>query len=181
MGHRLLSALVILCMASVQGQENAQTRLSAGLTECYQDANLFDRENRLPVTMNMLIEIIRKAEDSPEVRNDINLMTTSLIHRFRQDGIERAPGVFNSATILPFSPSGHQFTKHRILLTRLLPGNAQSFPNATLTAQERVSFFICRLNPTVRRKIHIRESDFFNYVCDAMSLRNLCILQYFSF
>ena len=83
-------------------------------------------------------QLIRKVEDSPDYTGDIRQLSMQLVHRFRQDGIERAANVPSSPTIIPFSPSGFQFSKHRLVLSRLLQGNAISFPNATLTTQERV-------------------------------------------
>lgn len=134
----LVAALLATIPCYVWAQENAQTRIANSLVECYQDSLVFERDNRLPMTSQMLIELIRKVEDSNEFTGDIRQLAVQMVHRFRQDGIERAPGVFSSPTIIPFSPSGFQFSKHRILLSRLLQGNAISFPNATLTTQERV-------------------------------------------
>lgn len=134
-----LATNILLLGYPVAGQENAQTRIANSLVECYDDNFIFERDNRLPMTTNMLIELVRKVEDSNEFTGDIRQLAIQLVHRFRQDGIERAPGVFSSPSIIPFSPSGFQFSKHRIILSRLLQGNAISFPNATLTTQERVS------------------------------------------
>lgn len=131
--------LAVLSISAVTGQENAQTRIPHSLMECYEDALVFERDNRLPMTTNILIELIRKIEDSNDFTGDIRTLAVQLVHRFRQDGIERAPGVSTSPFIVPFSPSGFQFSKHRLLLSRLIQGNAVSFPNATLTIQERVS------------------------------------------
>lgn len=86
----------------------------------------------------MLIEIIRKVEDTPGINLDMRQMALALTHRFRLDGIERAPGAINPG-VTPFSPSGFQFSKHRLILSRLLPGNAINFPNGTLTTAEQVS------------------------------------------
>lgn len=44
----------------------------------------------------------------------------------------------NQHDILQYSTSGFNFPKHRVLLTRLIPGNANQFPNASLTLQEQV-------------------------------------------
>lgn len=120
-------------------QENAQTRIPNSLIECYQDNQVFERDNRLPMTLNILLELIRKVEDSRDYTGTIRELAVQMVHRFRQDGIERAPGVNTSPTIIPFSPSAFQFSKHRILLSRLLQGNAIGFPNATLTTEERVT------------------------------------------
>lgn len=137
--------IIAVCLSIVyvvRGQENAQTRIPTSLLECYENLNIFERDNRLPMTINTLIAILRKVEDSPDQSEDLRQFSSSVIHRFRQDGIERAPNVAFNQNILPFSPSGFQFFKHRIGLTRLIPGNAIRFPNATLTPQERVSVFL---------------------------------------
>lgn len=133
----LIATIILGALLPTQGQENVQTRVAPSLLECYENPMLFERDNRLPMTMNMLIELIRKVEDAPEFNQDMRQLSIALMHRFRQDGIVRASGVQNIPGVLPFSPVGFHFTKHRILFSRLLPGNAQTFPNATLTAQER--------------------------------------------
>lgn len=137
--------LAVLSISAVTGQENAQTRIPNSLLECYEDSFIFERDNRLPMTSNMLIELIRKVEDSNEFTGDIRTLAVQLVHRFRQDGIQRAAGVSLSPSVIPFSPSAFQFSKHRLLLSRLIQGNAISFPNATLTTQERVSGEFCLL------------------------------------
>lgn len=141
----LLMLIVGILISNVWTQENAQTRIPASLAECYENPDIYERDNRLPSTINTLIELIRKIEDSPNYTQDLRQVATSILHRFRLDGIERAPGVFQQS-VLPFSPSGYQFSKHRLLLSRLIPGNAFNFPNNTLTTIERVSNTIPNLN-----------------------------------
>lgn len=136
----LMLALCILVL-DVRAQENAQTRIPTSLAECYENPAIYERDNRLPATISTLIELIRKIEDAPGYTQDLRQVATSILHRFRLDGIERAPGVFQQ-TVLPFSPSGYQFSKHRLLLSRLIPGNAFTFPNNTLSTVERVSHAI---------------------------------------
>lgn len=133
----LIGFLMLMVIAS-NGQENTQTRIPNSLAECYANDTIFNRDTRLPSNINLLIEIIRKVEDSPGFNMDMRTLSASLVHRFRMDGIERAPGIFQ-ANVLPFSPSGFQFSKHRVLLTRLIPGSTNNpFPNAVLTIEERV-------------------------------------------
>lgn len=135
----MLSALIVVTILNeiVLCQENIQTRIPHSLVECYDNPEIFERDNRLPATINTLIELIRKIEDSPVYTQDIRQIAVGLLHRFRLDGIEHAQGNF-PPYVLPFSPSGYQFSKHRLLLSRLIPGNAANFPNNTLTAVERV-------------------------------------------
>jgi hypothetical protein len=54
------------------------------------------------------------------------------------DGIERNPGLPASPGVVPFRVSGQQFTKHKILFRQLIPGNAFTFPNDSLSSQEQV-------------------------------------------
>uniref|UniRef100_A0A182P9B3 VWFA domain-containing protein n=1 Tax=Anopheles epiroticus TaxID=199890 RepID=A0A182P9B3_9DIPT len=122
-----------------EAQENVLTRVAPSMLECYENAQIFERDNRLPMTMNMLIELVRKVEDTPGFQQDMRQLAISMLHRFRQDGIVRAPGVTSMSGVIPFSPTEFQFTKHRVLFSRLLPGNAVNFPNATLTIDERLS------------------------------------------
>lgn len=84
--------LLVLFVASCGAQENspnAQPRVAPALQECYRQRALFERDNRLPMTPNMLIELIRRVEDSPGFSLNIQQFTTSLLHRFKQDGIIR--------------------------------------------------------------------------------------------
>lgn len=141
MDCKIVSILVLLVATAALAQENAQPRVAPALEECYRLPNLFDRDNRLPMTPNMLIELIRKAEDANTHNMDIRQMAVSLVHRFRQDGIIPSRLQVIQNDILRFSTSGFNFPKHRVLLQRLIPGNAVQFPNNTLTAQERVSHF----------------------------------------
>lgn len=134
----LMLVIIGLVITSVWTQENTQTRIPSSLFECYENPSIYERDNRLPATINTLIELIRKIEDATEYTQDLRQIVTSILHRFRLDGIEHAPGVFQQ-TVLPYSPSGYQFSKHRLLLSRLIPGNALQFPNNTLSTVERVS------------------------------------------
>lgn len=85
--------LLLLAVSSSMAQENAPPnalpRVAPALRECYQRRDLFERDNRLPMTPNMLIELIRKVEDSPGFTLNIQQLTTSLLHRYKQDGIIR--------------------------------------------------------------------------------------------
>lgn len=86
--------LLLLAVSSCMAQENnatpnAQPRVAPALQECYRRRDIFERDNRLPMTPNMLIELIRKVEDSPGFTLNIQQLTTSLLHRYKQDGIIR--------------------------------------------------------------------------------------------
>lgn len=54
----------------------------------------------------------------------------------------------NQQDILQYSTRGFNFVKHRVLLSRLIPGNGNQFPNVngTLSEQEQVRNFSENLN-----------------------------------
>lgn len=144
MPSTIVTYLILLfattCIAQEITSPNAMPRVSPALQECYRRRELFERDNRLPMTPNMLIELIRKVEDSPGFTLNIQQLATSLLHRFKQDGIIPANtgvNINDQDDILQFSANGFNFPKHRVVLGRLIPGNANSFPNASLTIQEQ--------------------------------------------
>uniref|UniRef100_A0A1I8NTG3 N-acetylmuramoyl-L-alanine amidase n=1 Tax=Stomoxys calcitrans TaxID=35570 RepID=A0A1I8NTG3_STOCA len=134
-------AFVLLCcsVGLTEAQENAQLQIPPSLVECYNTSYFMNRDNRLPYNLETLITLIEKVENSFGFDQDITQLSIALLHRFRQDGIQRAPGVTAAPGVLPYSPTGFQFPKFRILLSRLIPGNALRFPNSTLTREERCS------------------------------------------
>lgn len=82
--------LLLLSIASLSyAQDNAQLTISRALRRCYQDRNIFERDNRLPMTPQMLIELIRKVEDHPSFTLDMRQLATSMLFAFKQDGIRR--------------------------------------------------------------------------------------------
>ena len=135
----LIALYLCLTLDLTQAQENAQLQIPPSLVECYNTSYFMNRANRLPANIETLITLIEKVENSYGFNQDMRQLAVSLIHRFRQDGIQRAPGVSANPGVIPYSPTGFQFPKFRILLKRLIPGNANNFPNNTLTREERCS------------------------------------------
>jgi hypothetical protein len=70
-------------------QDNAQPRIAPALRRCYERRELFERDSRLPMNPAMLVELIRKVEDSPGFTLNMRQLATSLLFRFKQDGIIR--------------------------------------------------------------------------------------------
>lgn len=135
-----LLLLLLLSIASLStAQDNAQNTIARALRRCYQDRNIFERDNRLPMTPQMLVELIRRVEDQPTFTLNIRQMATSMLFYFRQDGIRPTQTAVVSDDIIPFSVSGFNQHKNRVLLTRLIQGNANQFPNGTLSALEECS------------------------------------------
>nr|CAD7406928.1 unnamed protein product [Timema poppensis] len=66
----------------VLAQDNAGTNIPEFLLECYSDPSLYNRNNRLPMTMTNFIELIRKFELKKEPAMDIKMLTHTLLHSY---------------------------------------------------------------------------------------------------
>lgn len=135
-GRTLLAWIGLSVLAAAVAQENAGMTIPNSLVQCYSNASLLSRAALPPFGVGQLIDMIRKVENSWTVL-DLKNMAVQLTQRFRQDGIRRAPDVTASDGVVPFTPSGPEFFRHMILLTKLIPGNAYSFPNNSLTTVEQ--------------------------------------------
>lgn len=77
----MMLVFVILGLLSVTNAlENTQTSVSKSLVECYNDVNYYDKDNKLPMNMDMLLSIIRKIEDSGYPM-DLMQLSASILHR----------------------------------------------------------------------------------------------------
>ncbi|KAK3926904.1 5-methylcytosine rRNA methyltransferase NSUN4 [Frankliniella fusca] len=116
--------------ASVRG-------LPRHLVPCYSDPRLFARETRIPMTMANLVDLVQRVERDPGFVADLRVLTTTLLHRFRVDGLERDPLVLASPGVTPYRLSGLQHARHNVLAGRLLSGSADMFPDGALNAQQQ--------------------------------------------
>lgn len=88
----LLVLLSVIAIGSCQQQnnqripENARRSVAPHLQVCYSDRRLFERDNRLPMNVNTLIELIRRVEDTPGLNMDIRQLSIAILQRFKQDG-----------------------------------------------------------------------------------------------
>ncbi|EDV57129.1 uncharacterized protein Dere_GG19856 [Drosophila erecta] len=143
-------------------------QIPPSLVECYNTSYFMNRDNRLPANMDTLISLIEKVENSyaasSGVQADIRTVSVSLLHRFRQDGIKKAAGINAADGVIPYSPTGFQFPKLKILLSRLIPGNANTFPNSSLTRVER-----CSLHFMLSSTFDTRTRGDENNVCNQLS------------
>lgn len=64
-------------------QENSLKKIPPSLLECYNNSRLLDRENRLPHTIDTLIEILRKIEQHQNYYNtmDLTTFTVAILHK----------------------------------------------------------------------------------------------------
>lgn len=92
MSAKALTCMLLMlagCMAQESIPPVAQPRIAPWLYNCYLQSEIYERDNRLPMTPNMLIELIRKIEDSEGFNLNMQQLASTLLHRFKQDGIIR--------------------------------------------------------------------------------------------
>ncbi|CAB3240553.1 unnamed protein product [Arctia plantaginis] len=164
--------VLVAAAACAQAQQTALSRVPDDLAECYSDPNLLNRNNLPPATIQVLIDIIRQIEDNPNVNMDLRQLSAVLLHTYRQDGIEfhMNQNSFASTMVLPFSPTGHSFHRHRLLLTRLIPRNFASLANDTLPSQLKCAIHHM-LSTTVDMRLRGDESNC-NQLSQYRSLRS---------
>ncbi|KAG7207188.1 hypothetical protein KM043_008875 [Ampulex compressa] len=151
--------IVIVMVLAAYAQENAVRNLPASLHECYKDKYLLQKDNRYPHTLNTLIAILRKIENIEGLNMDLRSLSVALLHRFRQDGIERDPTVAKQEGVTPYAPNGVQFFRHAKTL-QVIPGNAIRFPNNSITDIER-----CTLHFMLSSSIEIFQRGDEGTVC----------------
>ncbi|XP_063977854.1 uncharacterized protein LOC135162868 [Diachasmimorpha longicaudata] len=139
--------VALVGVSLVKAQENAQSKVSDGLLECYNNTFALLKENRLPHNMHAFIAIIRKIEENPGVNMDLRQLSVALLHRFRQDGIIISPEAFPQEGVTPYGTKGLQSHRHTQML-RMIPGNAVTFNNNSITLIER-----CTLHSMVSSSI----------------------------
>lgn len=72
--------LMAMAIGGARAQLTAQSSVAPDLRECYTNATLLNRNNLPPTTVAVLIDIIRKIEDSPNVNVDLRQLAVSLLH-----------------------------------------------------------------------------------------------------
>lgn len=76
----LFVVLFIVYLSGAFALETTQTGVALSLMECYNDSTITQKDNKLPMTMNVLIELVRKAEKSQQP-TDLRLLSTSMLQR----------------------------------------------------------------------------------------------------
>ncbi|XP_050446645.1 uncharacterized protein LOC126849116 [Cataglyphis hispanica] len=113
-----LYSWIILFLPGIFAQD-AYRNVASTLRECYENKYLLEKDNRLPHTLNTLIAILEKIENTKNLNMDLQSLTVGIMHRFRQDGIEKNPTVLQKSGVLPYS-AGRQAKKYLQIL-RFIP------------------------------------------------------------
>ncbi|KOC62308.1 hypothetical protein WH47_04066, partial [Habropoda laboriosa] len=123
----------------------SQVVIPKSIRECYRNNATFD--SPLPLNLRIIVDIIQKMEKHSTT--DMRIMSSSILHRFKFDGIEYQKNVQATDSILPFSGTGMQRTKHR-LIEELVPGNLDALPMHVLSQAERCILHQAISNTIVR-------------------------------
>lgn len=84
---------------------------------------------------------------------DMRIMSSSILHRFRFDGIEYHKNIQTTENILPFSGTGIQRIKHK-LIEELIPGKPEILPVHILSQEER-----CILHQAISSSILLFDNE----------------------
>lgn len=76
----ILLVLLLSSVVKISGQGYGKT-LSPFLMECYSEPNLLDRNNLPPMTLPVMLDIIRKIEDHPNSVGDMRQISTAIIFK----------------------------------------------------------------------------------------------------
>ncbi|KAG7207191.1 hypothetical protein KM043_008876 [Ampulex compressa] len=125
----------------------SQISLPMYLRECY--ANKTALITRLPMNLQVLVDIVRKVERSSHTTMDLRTISSSLLHRFKFDGIQFQEHVSAKEGVLPYTATGTQRTKN-ILIEELVPGNSEIFPQQALTLAERCTLHEALSNTIIK-------------------------------
>ncbi|XP_063395064.1 uncharacterized protein LOC134680017 [Cydia fagiglandana] len=160
----LITILLFGCVVKSLAQTAGKT-LSPFLRDCYSEPNLLDRNNLPPMTLSVLLDIIRKIEDHPNAVGDIRQISTAIMHMFRQDGIVYDPTAIVQQFVVPYSATGFPIYKNMLLLNKLLPGNQFNLPTDSLTPEEK-----CALHFMVSTSILLNARGDEEWTCKSISL-----------
>ncbi|KAM0732480.1 N-acetylmuramoyl-L-alanine amidase [Formica fusca] len=100
-----LYSWIILFLPGIFAQDTYRN-VASTLRECYENRYLLEKDNRLPHTLNTLIAILEKIENTENLNMDLQSLTIGIMHRFRQDGIEKNPTVLQQSGVLPYRAAG---------------------------------------------------------------------------
>ncbi|EFN82874.1 hypothetical protein EAI_07318 [Harpegnathos saltator] len=151
---------IIFITLGVIAQDISYKDIAPELRECYDNKYLYEKDNRLPHTLNTLIALIRKIENAEGLLNmDLRTLTIGIMHRFRQDGIIENPNVSRQPGVSPYAPMDEQAAKFTRTLS-FIPQRTAEIPHEVLTNVEK-----CTLHFMLSDSIEIFERGDENVVC----------------
>lgn len=132
------------------------------LVHCYRGNNT---QPVFPQTLQILIELIRKIENTYPSALDIRTLSTLLTHRLRIDGIQRAPGVRETDDVTPYRAKGLMSPKFELVLGMVSNVSSNIELRKALTDTE-----ICQLHRILSSSVDPWERGDENRVCPAQRI-----------
>ncbi|XP_076632618.1 uncharacterized protein LOC143347391 [Colletes latitarsis] len=129
-----INKILLLILCCVLQFAWSQVSIPEPLRECYR--NDVTLNSQLPLNLRIIVDIIRKLEKHSYTTMDMRMLSSSLLHRFKFDGIEYQKNVQATDKVLPFSGTGPQRIKHQ-LIEELIPNSTVNLPVHVLTKTER--------------------------------------------
>ncbi|XP_039275813.1 uncharacterized protein LOC111043364 [Nilaparvata lugens] len=163
-----LSILITAFPLFVSSRDGLKASIPDTLLPCYKHPLLKTKDLLLPMSMPVLINLVRKVENYQGLNMDMRSLSTTLLQRFRLDGIEFNPDVQSTEFIIPYSPSGPQFYKYKILMDKLIPSPTYRFPNESLNMVEQCTLHQM-LSSSVNKWSRGDESTSCNRLTEKMS------------
>ncbi|XP_031849277.1 uncharacterized protein LOC116434747 isoform X2 [Nomia melanderi] len=134
----------------------SQTTIPEYLKECYTGDAAFNSSR--PLNLRVVIDIIQKLERQSSKTMDMRVLSSSLLHRFKFDGIEYQKNVHITNGILPFRATGRQRIRQR-LVEELIPGNAEILPVNVLSFAERCTLHQAISNTILQHDVQCRNGS----------------------
>lgn len=72
--------LLAVAFSGAHAQLTAQSSVAPEIRDCYTNVSILNRNNLPPTTMSVLIDIIQKIEDNPNVNMDLRTLSAILLH-----------------------------------------------------------------------------------------------------
>ncbi|KAF2891660.1 hypothetical protein ILUMI_14513, partial [Ignelater luminosus] len=121
------------------------------LVQCYR-SNFTRTLLKPPLTIQLLVELIRELEWEEKDALNMRMFTTSLLHGVRLDGVQQTPGVLETPYVVPYRALGKQFYKYKLLVDYLTSGKPQLLPRDSVNTKE-----LCLLHEIISNTVHVWE------------------------